>query len=112
VAGIAARLPLGLKQIILRIARPTMRFLEALVFGGSRRERVLHALVRSHYKSRSRRWWMWADPAHVPHFTNHRSLAAGLLAGDSTTEALTRGFLSGQAIRTGDRALDIGCVDA
>jgi 2-polyprenyl-3-methyl-5-hydroxy-6-metoxy-1,4-benzoquinol methylase len=54
---------------------------------------------------------MWATPETAPHYTDHRTAAAGLLLGTTSAEALTRGFLAAEVMRPGDRVLDIGCGD-
>jgi SAM-dependent methyltransferase len=73
---------------------------------------VLRRLLAGHYRSVNRRhWYLVGSTEEVPHFTDHRPGAFELAVGEGDVGPYTRGFLSAEVLRPGDRVLDIGCGD-
>lgn len=95
-----------------RLKLPLRRGFEHLVWGGGWRGRVLTNLLRGHHQSIFRRQWKQeADLDRLPHHMDHRLGALELAVGAGVAEPYTRGFLSAEVLRKGDRLLDIGCGD-
>jgi SAM-dependent methyltransferase len=93
------------------LLRPLIRGLEWVVWGGSRRGRLLDSLFVGYHRSLYRREWMLMRPGDQPHFFDHRLGAALLATGNGTPYGWSRGFYALEVLRPTDRVLDIGSGD-
>jgi SAM-dependent methyltransferase len=94
------------------LRRAVRRAFEQLAWGGRTRERLLVWLLGRHYESLFWRQWVFPQSAEkLPHYMDHRIGAFGLAVRDGGADPYTRGFLAAEALRAGDRVLDIGCGD-
>jgi SAM-dependent methyltransferase len=106
-----------LKKIYRRIRvrkvvpSPVVRMLEAILYGGSRRESFLVRLLGALHRSQFRREWLLC-PSEQPPYYNQRWNGFNFVYSKSRTPyPFTRGFLVSEIVHPGDRLLDIGCGD-
>jgi 2-polyprenyl-3-methyl-5-hydroxy-6-metoxy-1,4-benzoquinol methylase len=84
---------------------------ESVIGGGKIRESILIRLLGRYYAGKFRREWVLGS--EEPHFFSQRIGLFAFAFGESGSGpyGFTRGFLSAEVLRDGDRLLDIGCGD-
>jgi SAM-dependent methyltransferase len=95
--------------VIDRIQRRAAQLVEAVLWGGRRRERALIWLLGRHYDSVFRRQWVLA--AEPPHFFDHRIDGFALVGGRAAPLPFYRAYFATELLRESDMVLDIGCGD-
>lgn len=96
---------------VRKILFPVVRALEAILYGGRRRESFLVGLLGALHRSQFRRGWRFCSN-EPPHFYNQRWNGFEFVYGTSRNPyPFTRGFLASEVIQSGDQLLDIGCGD-
>jgi SAM-dependent methyltransferase len=96
---------------VRKLPSPIARALEAILYGGRRRESFLVRLLGALHRSQFRREWLLGSGEPPPYY-NQRWNGFDFVYGKSRNPyPFTRGFLASEIIRTGDRLLDIGCGD-
>jgi SAM-dependent methyltransferase len=100
-----------LDELVRRLAKGVLRFIENILWGGDRFESLLLLLLRNHYRSRFRREWKFR--VERPHFFQKRIawFLAGFASDGLGPYPFYAGFFNTQVLQRGDTVLDIGCGD-